>query len=200
MKQQINLYVKQVKQTLPFSARLCLMSVLAVALVMSAIAWYSGQQASELRQQTASLKQQQKELQDKTSKILQQKRPRPESTSLRRQHDQLQQKLVAQERLSGLLQTLAPQGSGVFSPLLSGLSDKALSGVWLTRIQAASSASVITLEGKARDADLVPKYLKQLGEADAYQNASFDQFELNRSDDSALEFRISGSRSIGGGT
>ena len=198
MKQQINLYVKQVKQTLPFSARLCLVAILAVLLVVSAAVGYSNQQASELRKQTATLKQQQKELEAKTSKLLQQKRPRPESASLRRQHDQLQQKMAAQDRLSELLRTLAPQGSGVFSPLLSGLSDKALSGVWLTRIQAASSASMITLEGKARNAELIPKYLKQLGEAEAYQNASFDQFELSRSD-STLEFRISGSRSIGGG-
>ncbi|MEH6649061.1 MAG: PilN domain-containing protein [Motiliproteus sp.] len=198
MKQQINLYVKKVKQRLPFSARLCLVSVSAVMLVVIAVALASNQQASELRQQTAALKQQQKELEAKTSKLLQQKRPRPESASLRRQHDQLQQKLVAQQRLSELLRTLAPQGSGVFSPLLSGLSDKALGGVWLTRIQATSNASMITLEGKARNAELIPKYLKQLGEAEAYHNASFDQFELKRSD-SALEFRISGSRSVGGG-
>ncbi len=198
MKQQINLYVKKVKQRVPFSARICLVSVLTVAALLVAGSVLTTQGLGALRQDVADLKRHKSELEVKTDTLLTQKRPRQESSALRLQHDQLAEKLVDQQRLSKLLVRLAPQGSGVFSPLLKGLSEQALSGVWLTRIQAGQSAAVIALQGNARSADLIPKYLKQLGQAEAYQNAHFDQFELGEAD-TGLQFKVSGSRTVGGG-
>lgn len=199
MKQRINLYVKKVKQRVPLSARTCLAAVLAVALSLAVMSVLTTQGLADLRQEVTELKRTKSDLDAKTNQLLQQNRPRKESTSLRQQHDQLAQKLADQKRLSELLVTLAPQGSRVFSSLLSGLSEQALSGVWLTRIQANQNAALIALQGNARSADLIPKYLKQLGQAEAYQNARFDQFELAQGD-TGLQFKVSGNRSTGGGS
>ncbi|MEH6470168.1 MAG: PilN domain-containing protein [Halopseudomonas sp.] len=198
MKQQINLFLKQEKVRTPASALTCTLVVLGLTVVLVLLSVYETQRLSQKRQDVAALKQQKSELDSKTQALQAQKRPKTESPALRQQRDQLKQKLAGQRRFGELLQQLAPPGSGIFSPLLTGLSEQALSGVWLTRIQASQNGVQISLQGHTRSAELVPKYLKRLGQAPAYQNTLFDQFELTEASN-GLEFRLSGSRSGAGG-
>lgn len=198
MKQQINLYVKQERVKTPVSALTVLLLVLALTLLLVTISVLETRALSQLQQDVAALKQQKTELVAKTQTLHEQKRPKTESPALRQTRDRLQQQLAAQRRFGELLVQLVPPGSGIFSPLFTGLSEQALAGVWLTRIQASQNGAQISLQGHARDAALIPKYLQRLGQAPAYQNAQFDQFELS---DAAvgIEFRLSGSRPGQGG-
>ena len=195
MKQQINLYLKQEKIRTPLSALTCLLAVLAVAVVLIVVSIWQTSGLNGLRLETAELKQQKAELESETAQLREQKKPRVESPELRRTHDRLQQKLADQRLFAGLLSELAPSGSGVFSPLLDALSDKAVNGVWLERIQTRSNGRQIDLQGHALNAELVPKYLDRLGEAEVYQNSRIDQFELSE-DEQGMRFSISGTLAV----
>ena len=198
MKQHIHLYVKQEKVKTPVSALTTLLVVIGLAVLMAVVSVLETRKLDQLQQQAAVLKQQKNDLAAQTRTLREQKRPKTESPELRQTRDRLQQQLAAQQRFSELLAQLAPPGSAVFSPLFTGLSEQALSGVWLTRIQASQNGAQISLQGHARNAELIPKYLKRLGQAEAYQQALFDQFELTEAN-SGIEFRLSGSRSVRGG-
>ncbi len=197
MKQQINLFVKQAKVKTPVSALTSLLLVLGLALLLVSVSVLEIRGLQQLQQQAATLQQQKSELAAKTQTLREQKRPKTESPVLRQTRDRLQQQLAAQRRFGELLAQLAPPGSGIFSPLFAGLSEQALTGVWLTRIQASQNGTQISLQGRAQNAELIPKYLQRLGRTKAYQQALFDQFELTEAD-TGIEFRLSGSRSARG--
>jgi Tfp pilus assembly protein PilN len=195
MKQQINLFIKKEKVKTKLSAGQCSAAVLGLALLMALLSLWQTSGLSAMRAEVAELKRQTKELTAQAQQLRQQKQPKSESVKLRQQYDQLQQKLTTQQQYAELLAQLAPPGSGVFSPLLQGLSEQALEGVWLSRIQAQQQGAALILQGSASKAELLPRYLKQLGQAEAYQRTLFDQFELSRSE-RELTFRVSGSRPL----
>ncbi len=197
MKQQINLYVAQVPVHRPCSARTCLLLLsVAIALVLLlSVVETAG--LSDLRQQVAAQTLQKSQLQSETQTLRQQKRSKTESATLTQLHDQLQQTLADQSRLMELLEQHAPQHRGIFSPLLNGLSEQALKGVRLSRIQASHNGALISLQGHANNAGLIADYLQRLGQAAAYQNARFDRFELTEAG-AGIQFRVSGRR-FGGG-
>lgn len=198
MKQQVNLFLKQEQVRTQVSAQTSLLVVVAVALGLWVMAVLETRGVNALQQDVTALSQQQSELAAKTEILREQKRLNTESPALRQTRDRLQQQLVVQRRYAELLAQLAPPGRGIFSPLLTGLAEQALSGVRLIRIQASQHGTQISLQGHARDAALIPQYLQRLGQASAYKKTLFDQFELTEAA-AGVEFRLGGSRSRGQG-
>ncbi len=198
MKQQINLFITPEKVRTPVSAQTSLLVVLGLTLLLVVVSVLETRELSSLQQEVATLKQQKSELESETKTLREQKRPKTESPQLRQTRDRLQQQLAAQRRFGDMLAQLAPPGGGIFSSLLAGLAEQALSGVWLTRIQATESGAQIALQGQAHNAALIPKYLKRLGQASAYQDAQFDQFELTEAK-AGIEFKLRGNRPARGG-
>ncbi|MFT5720878.1 MAG: Tfp pilus assembly protein PilN [Motiliproteus sp.] len=197
MKQQINLYVKQEQVHISVSALTVLQLGLAVTLLLVTIWVLESRGLSQLHQEIAALKQQNAELAAKTQTLREQKRPKTELPALRQTRDMLHQKLDARRHFGELLAQMVPPGSRIFSPLFIGLSEQVVEGVWLTRIQSSNNGAQIFLQGHARNAALMPKYLRHLGQASAYKNAQFDQFELSEAA-TGIGFMLSGSRPKGG--
>ncbi|MEH6823786.1 MAG: PilN domain-containing protein [Motiliproteus sp.] len=198
MKQQINLFLKQEKVRVPFSALTSLLLLLAIALGLLVTTVLETRGVSALQQEVTLLSQQQLELSTETLILRKQKHPNAESPELRQTRDRLQQQQQVQRRYGEFLAQLPAAGTGIFSPLLTGLSEQALNGVRLERIQASENGTRIALQGHARDAALIPQYLQRLGQASAYENTLFDQFELTEAA-AGVEFKLSGRRSGGRG-
>ncbi|RDE18856.1 hypothetical protein DV711_14660 [Motiliproteus coralliicola] len=196
MKQQINLYVKRESVKVPFSATTCLLILVVLTLGLTAINFLEQNKRSQAQQQLTQMQQQKTALQQQLNKLRAANKPKPESAELLRQVDRLKQQLSQQQRFGELLARLAPQQQGLFSSLLTGLSEQALEGVWLSRIQTSDNGRRVSLQGYTGHAELVPKYLKQLGDAPAYRGAQFDQFELGEAQQ-GLSFKVSGTRAGG---
>jgi Tfp pilus assembly protein PilN len=75
----------------------------------------------------------------------------------------------------------APDAIAV-SAVIEGLAAATLDGVWLTRIQFDRGSRVLQLEGRARDARLLPAYLQSLGRQPAFQGMPLAAVEAARPD------------------
>lgn len=193
MKQRINLYVKREAVKVPFSAATCLLIVGVLIVGLIAITLLEQSKRSDKQEQVAQLQKQQSALQTQLTELRAANKPIQESPELLQQAEQLKQQLAQQQRFGQLLARLAPQQQGLFSSMMTGLSEQALRGVWLSRIQTSDNGRRISLQGFTGHAELVPKYLKQLGKAAAYQGTRFDQFELGEGEQ-GLSFKVSGTR------
>lgn len=75
-------------------------------------------------------------------------------------HD-LEEKHSVSALVSTLDQFRSHHGTG-FSPLLTGLGDAKMPGVWLTRIRLSQGGASLVLDGESLDATLLPDYLRRL--------------------------------------
>ncbi len=178
MKQQINLYVKQEKVQIPFSASISAVIVLVATLLIGSLTGYSLYKLAEVEKEAASLnaslaKQRNAIKQAQLSHI-----PPKVSPALKRQVEELTASLSGRQAYLGLLQKLEPVESVRFSALLDGLGAQVPQGLWLTRIEALQGGRALQLEGQTLQADLLPRYIRQLGAQPVYQRAEFDRLRM----------------------
>ncbi len=192
MRQQINLYVRQQKIRVPFSALSCALILLVSALVLAAVWAYNWQGREQLHSELAVLKQEQKRLQKEFDQVRSKRVVIQESPQLQAELAGLNREIVARQKYSALLDQLQPDQRLVFSNMLKGLSARVVDGLWLTRIQTEDASGTLNLEGGTLRAELVPRYLKLLGNEDAWQLARFDQLQLQLEQaEQGLSFRVS---------
>ena len=80
----------------------------------------------------------------------------------------------------------AAAGTGAaFSTILTGLARQDVDGLWLTRIELDEAGAHVALEGRALEAEEIPRFLRRLGREPAFEDRRFRQLELLRSDDGA---------------
>ena len=197
MKQQINLYVRQEKQSVPFSAVSCGLIVLVSTLMLFAVYGYNWQGAEQLRVDVKVLKRQQSQLQSGYDRARSQMSVEKESPVLKDELQAKDREIIAKRRYEALLDQLQPGRRIQFSSLLDGLSAQVPEGIWLTRIVATDAGSGLSLEGGALKPDLVPRYLKRLGGEAVYQRARFDQLLIEQASQ-GLSFQVSARLPTGG--
>ena len=72
-----------------------------------------------------------------------------------------------------------------FSPLLQGLADRQIKGVWLTILSIGKEGQYLQLEGSALDAYLVPAFLAALSKDRAYSGRNFKSMYIKRPEEEA---------------
>jgi len=112
----------------------------------------------------------------------------------------LPQQLAEQEaenrelrRLADHLKRLDAQRSNGFAALLQGLADRhPPQGLWLTGIRLHAGGDDMALQGLTQDQELLPLYLRSLGQSSAFSGRNFARFDLQRDDDEQLlRFQLS---------
>jgi hypothetical protein len=79
-----------------------------------------------------------------------------------------------------------------FSAELAALGRRHSSGLWLTELRINGGTDSIELVGRTSDPGMIPPYLLRLGEEEALAGKRFDQFEIERTEDSSeLTCRVS---------
>lgn len=190
--QNINLYQRERRQKGgPHPRQMLLVAVLAVLLMLVHGAWQGWQlhlagRSAELAEQQAV--QAEAELNvakaDFREPILDPRLP---------------QQLAEQEaenrelrRLADHLKRLDAQRSNGFAALLQGLSDRhPPQGLWLTGIRLHAGGDQLALQGLTQDQELLPLYLRSLGQSSAFSGRNFARFDLQRDEDQLLRFQLS---------
>lgn len=112
----------------------------------------------------------------------------------------LPQQLAEQEaenrelrRLADHLKRLDAQRSNGFAALLQGLADRhPPQGLWLIGIRLHAGGDDMALQGLTQDQELLPLYLRSLGQSSAFSGRNFARFDLQRDDDEQLlRFQLS---------
>lgn len=180
MKQQINLYSLADTPRRDWLnsqglLRLLLLS-LAGLLLVSGISWWQNRhllaEVARLQaagfNQSATLEQLQANVADRgQSPLLQAETARLRSELERRRPLLEQAKALQSGNLSG------------FSPVLAALARQAEGGLWLRRIELAEAGRKLTLEGSARNAELLPGYLQRLSAEEVFAGRVFAQLQLS---------------------
>lgn len=189
MKQQINLYVRQVKVSVPYSAAKCLSIFLVAALVSGGLLGFQLYQLGAVQTEAAALESDKRKLTEDIKTLTAQLKPPVASPALKAKITTLTSELGAKQGYSQLLEGLQPDRRTAFSALMDGLSNQAIDGLWLTRFSAAAGGRDFGLEGGVLKADLVPRFIERLGQESAYSQARFGRFSLI-DDKGALRFQI----------
>ncbi|MEH6628585.1 MAG: hypothetical protein V7739_19265 [Motiliproteus sp.] len=197
MKQQINLYLHQDVQKVPLSAVSCLLIVFVSLLLLGAVYGYNWQQQNILQVDMAALKNKQSRLQQDYESLRQRMVTPAESPALKKELERINADLASKRRFELVLGQLRSDSKIQFSSVLQGLSEQSIDGLWLTRIQSDTAIRAVILEGRALTPDLVPRYLKGLGQEAAYTRAHFDQLQLQEAE-RGLSFLVNGELQAGG--
>jgi hypothetical protein len=109
---------------------------------------------------------------------------------LAREVAHLRAELEGQRELAALLEGAGGATRG-FSAHLAGLGRQSLAGLWLTGIVIADGGRSLSLQGRAREHTLLPRYLAALAAEPVYRGQEFRVFRLARGEPgTAMEFTL----------
>lgn len=189
MRQQVNLLAPMYrKQQALFSARvsigICLLVSVALTLIYFATVWRGAIVAS----QETQLQAQRDTANRRLNELAAQLSGRQSSSTLQAEVTTLTQERDRKvEALAALSQRQVGSTEG-FSPEFIGLARQRLNGLWLTRIEL--TGEQITLQGITLSEDLVPRYLRKLGEEEVFAGRAFQQARLERVDEGGNQMRF----------
>ena len=105
--------------------------------------------------------------------------------------DRLQATLLEQQRLVDVLGDQPLGRTEGFSRYMAALARRHRQGLWLTELAVNGASQAIELVGQSIAAELVPAYLLTLGEEPALSGLRFDEFDIERLEDSNnVVFRV----------
>ena len=91
---------------------------------------------------------------------------------------------IARETYSGIANQLENAVEGFNKPLTQ-LADYDLNGLWLTKISLQDGKRYFSLQGFARNPELIPQYVEQLGNS-TFEGLSIQQLAVNKENNSNL--------------
>lgn len=190
--QQINLYQPIFRrQRQIFSAVTMLQAAGIVAIALLTIYGYGLWQVRGLEREALQLEGREKAYSTQLARL------DPESSTAQRRAaeqelERLTATLLTQQRLIDVLENKPLGSTEGFSEVLAALARQRSRGLWLTDITINRVSNAIELLGESVAPGLLPAYLLQLGEEDALTGYRFDDFEIERSEDSdTIIFRVS---------
>ena len=194
--QQVNLFQPIFRrQRQVFSAAVLLPSIGVFVLALAAIAGYGLVQVRSLEEEAVLLEGRERAQSAQLASL------DPASGVSRRMAIEaelalLNSRLLEQQRLVDVLEQKPLGGIGGFSDVLAALGRQRMRGLWLTRIDINGASGGIELAGRSVSPDLIPAFLLGLGEEPALAGRLFDAFNIERSPDGDVAFRVA-SRSAG---
>lgn len=205
MKQQVNLYTAELRpQKLYLNAVAAVALVALVAVALVGVMAYSQWQNQQLEQQTERLQQQNQSLEQAVASMAAQVQARLPDPELEAALERVSETIARRQRLLDRVEGLTANNHYGFSGRMSALARQIPADLWLTSLRLQSVPATMSLEGRARAADLVPHYLERLGDEPAFIGETFSAFRLGRPDEDAsrqwVEFRVATERGSGAGS
>ncbi|MGQ0586738.1 MAG: PilN domain-containing protein [Gammaproteobacteria bacterium] len=190
MRQQVNLLAPMYrKQRALFSARvsigICLLVAVALTLIYFITVWRGSVVTAEYNRLVATRDTAARRVNELAAQLRGgggDPALEAEVNALKTERDRKAQALAA------LALREADKGAG-FSPQFLGLSRQGLNGMWLTHIEL--SGSQMTLQGVVLAEELIPRYLRRLGNEAVFAGTAFQQARLERvPDGTGLSFEL----------
>ena len=190
--QQINLYqpiFRRQRQVFSCSTMLQILGIFAVALLT--IYWYGRWQVIGLEAEAALLEEREGAYSAQLANL-------DTSSGLTRRREvdselgRLTATLVEQQRLINVLAETPLGDTKGFSAYLAALARRHQAGLWLTSMTINGASGAIELVGESLAPDRVPSYLLTLGEEDALAGQRFDDFDIERLEETTrVRFSVS---------
>ncbi|MGH8704850.1 MAG: PilN domain-containing protein [Burkholderiales bacterium] len=180
MSRQINLYSPIFrKQKKHFSLSAMLISAAIVASGVVILYAYARVQTAAVARQSAAIETQLKTALAQLNTLSQDKTLVEKRKRIEDELKSAQAKLAAAEQLAAAIPEAGAAGGAGFSGVLTAFARRTVDGVWLTRIAVTSDEDGMTIAGRARSADLVPRYLARLREEEALSGRSFAKLQIS---------------------
>ncbi|MHB8455920.1 MAG: PilN domain-containing protein [Acidiferrobacterales bacterium] len=181
MNQQVNLYHPVFRrQEKKFSARAMMQAGAVVLVGISLLYAYSWWRVATMHAQARDIDQQQvaavKRLADISSKFP----PQTPDPVLAAEVQRLKQRIASSTRAYEILKHDTFGSTSGYSHYLIALARQQVPGLWLTGFSISGAGEIITLEGRSRLPDLVPRYLQKLSAETVLAGTNFQVFRLDR--------------------
>jgi len=190
--QQVNLYQPIFRrQRQIFSAVTMLQSVAIVAVALMTIYFYGLWQVGLLENQALELEGRERAFSAQLARLDPSDNDRRRG-DIERELERLTATLLAQQQLIEVLQEQPMGSSSGFSAQMAALGRRHSTGLWLTELRINGGTNSIELVGQSFGPSMIPAYLLRLGQEEALAGQRFDQFEIERIENSSdVAFRVS---------
>ncbi len=183
MMQQINLYQDQFRQKRqPLSSVAILLILLLSCVALTALQYVNKMGVPPLRAELDGLNQEQADLVAKIAVAERAAKPKPVDKILLKKVQQLDSRLQFSKKLLAALTDTAKTNTRGFSLYFDAIANQHITGTWITNISISNGGHQFGFSGKAITPELIPDYIQNLSDADAFNNYSFNIFEMKRSE------------------
>ncbi len=180
-RQQVNLYQPAADEgRRPFSARAAGFALGAVSVTLLGIWAFGTWRVGRVQRAVDALQLQQHHQEDAVTAAGTMHAARANPEQLQTQIKELTTEVAIRRRALDLLRAGAEGRPVGFSARLAGLARRHIDGLWIEHLVLSGTTGTMTLEGVAMDADLVPRFLSDLGKDPALAGARFDALVIER--------------------
>lgn len=188
IQQQVNLYHPIFRrQEKKFSAKAMFQAGAAVVGGIVLMYAYSAWQLSSLREHAAQVDREMATATKQIEQIGKQLASRQADPAVLAEVKRLEALVDASQRLRGILKRERFGNTAGFSNHLIAFARQHVSGVWLTGVSIQGGGVDMTVEGRASDPELLPKYLQKLSAETSLSGTQFQTFVMNRPDEKPAE-------------
>lgn len=179
--QQINLYQPMFRQQKKiFSAATMLQILGFFVVVLGAIYGWNAYRLEPFRGELAKTTAEFERLAGQIDRLRASAQDDAETKLLEREIARLSRESAQRRALIDALREGSLGNTEGFSPYLEALARGHVAGAWLTEVRIDGGGQKLSIGGTTVDPELVPVYLKRLGEAPAFRQRGFNVLELAR--------------------
>ncbi len=198
-RQEVNLYLPEFRRSRDLfcaarAAALVAVFCLVLVLVQIGLQWSDRSAQQSLR----TAQQQLQSLQQRVA-ALRLAQPHSQHRQLQRQVADLQRQLQQGRRVSELIEAQNLGNSAGFSAQLRGMARQVPADLSLSRFRLSRGGGLVELQGRARRAEAVPRYLQRLHAEESFRKASFGTMVIERGSGAGLLHFSLGETSGGSG-
>jgi len=182
--QQINLFdARFSKRTSHLSARTMVQALAAVFVVALAFQALYAYQNRSLQSTLAQTDKRATELRDQSIRFAKEFTALGRSTALTDEIARVEEQLRMRRGLIAGMQGGAGGNVDGFSPYLTALARRTMSGVWLTGVEIGASGELV-LKGRVMDSALVPAYIRELRKEEAFAGRAVSELRVSAKSES----------------
>jgi hypothetical protein len=182
--QQINLYQPMFRQQKKVFSAMTMLQISGFFIVVLGAAYgYNAHSLNPFRTELARTSAEFDRLAQRIESVRAAAPGQAEVKLLQREVERLSRELENGRRLKQALASGSLGNTAGFSSYFEALARGHVDGAWLTGIGIARGGGQLSLSGKTIDPELVPLYLRRLGEAPVFRNRGFNMLELARSEE-----------------
>ena len=197
MRQQINLYQDiLIDKPEPFQSRQVGTFLLLLVIGLAIVGYMSYQRAYIAQQKATKLRQQQQVLNQQVSELEEKYPPRQPNQLLQERVTRLEQEVTGLQTALDYFKKQDLESNETILTSLEGLARHPQKGLWLRKVTFLQRGSDVRLAGSALKPELVPEYLKLLGEKSIFGGQVFSRLALNRLEEQGdiINFELDSSR------
>ena len=181
MSQQINLFNPVFLKTKKYFSAVTMAEGLGLILIGSlALFGYASYQTRAFDRQAAQTSQSLDAARAQLEKVTTTFAPRNASQLLAQDIARLELQLKARQGVQAILKGGEFGNAKGFSEYMRAFSHQSLNGLWLTGFTIQGADAAMTINGRVLQAELVPIYIKRLGQEPAMQGRTFASLEMSR--------------------